>query len=90
VGKSFPDADTGVRAQIQHLRAYADASATSCTQPPLATPCADPVFDFVSPKGKAPNWNAMGNGNWASAPNYAATVLDVYNQMRAYAGLPAV
>lgn len=89
-GTSFPDADTGVRAQIQHLRAYADASATSCTQPPLATPCADPRFDFVSPKGKAPNWNDMGDGNWASAPNYAAAVLDVYNQMRAYAGLPAV
>src|SRR5262249_29535616 len=34
-GASFPDADTGVRAQIQHLRAYADATATSCTQPPL-------------------------------------------------------
>jgi hypothetical protein len=89
-GTSFPDADTGVRAHIQHLRAYADASATSCAQPPLATPCADPRFDFVSPKGKAPNWNDMGNGNWAAASNYAATVLDVYNQMRAYAGLPAV
>jgi hypothetical protein len=90
VGKSFPDADTGVRAQIQHLRAYADPSATSCTQPPLATPCADPVFNFVSPKGKAPNWNDMGNGNWAAASNYAATVLAVYNEMRAYAGLPSV
>jgi Mannosyl-glycoprotein endo-beta-N-acetylglucosaminidase len=87
-GATFPDADTGVRAQIQHLRAYADPSATSCTQPPLATPCVDPRFDFVSPKGKAPNWNDMGNGNWASAPNYAATVLDVYNEMRASAGLP--
>ncbi len=31
LGKSFPDAETGVRAQIQHLRAYADPSATSCT-----------------------------------------------------------
>jgi hypothetical protein len=89
-GGSFPDADTGVRAQIQHLRAYADPSATSCAQPPLATPCADPRFDFVTPKGKAPNWNDMGNGNWASAPNYAAVVLDVYNEMRAYAGLPAL
>jgi hypothetical protein len=89
-GRSFPDADTGVRAQIQHLRAYADPSATSCTQPPLATPCADPVFNFVSPKGKAPNWNDMGNGNWAAASNYAATVLTVYNEMRGYAGLPPV
>jgi hypothetical protein len=89
-GQSFPDAETGVRAQIQHLRAYADPSATSCSQPPLATPCADPVFNFVSPKGKAPNWQDMGNGNWAEAPDYAAKVLSVYNEMRASAGLPGV
>ena len=87
---SFPDAETGVRAQIQHLRAYADPSATSCSQPPLHTPCADPTFNFVSPKGKAPNWNDMGNGNWAAAPDYAGKVLGVYNEMRAYAGLPGV
>jgi hypothetical protein len=87
---SFPDAETGVRAQIQHLRAYADPSATSCSQPPLQTPCVDPTFNFVSPKGKAPNWNDMGNGNWATSPDYAAKVLTVYNEMRAYAGLPGV
>ena len=90
LGKSFPDAETGVRAQIQHLRAYADPSATSCSQPPLATPCADPVFNSVNPKGKAPNWNDMGNGNWASASDYAGKVLTVYNEMRASAGLPGV
>jgi flagellum-specific peptidoglycan hydrolase FlgJ len=44
----------------------------------------------VNPKGKAPNWNDMGNGNWASAPDYAAKVLTVYNEMRADAGLPGV
>lgn len=90
LGKSFPDGETGVRAQIQHLRAYADPSATSCSQPPLATPCADPVFSAVNPKGKAPNWNDMGNGNWAAAPDYAGKVLAVYNEMRADVGLPAV
>ena len=90
LGKSFPDGETGVRAQIQHLRAYADPSATSCSQPPLATPCADPVFSAVNPKGKAPNWNDMGNGNWAAAPDYAGKVLAVYNAMRADAGLPGV
>jgi hypothetical protein len=87
-GASFPDADTGVRAQIQHLRAYADSSATSCTVPPLHTPCVDPRFDFVSPKGKAPTWNDMGNGNWATDPNYASKVINLYNRMRSYAGLP--
>ena len=89
-GASFPDADTGVRAQIQHLRAYADATATSCSVPPLHTPCVDPRFDLVNPKGKAPTWNQMGNGNWATSPNYASSVLGVYNRMRTYAGLPPV
>jgi hypothetical protein len=90
MSSSFPDAETGVRAQIQHLRAYGDPSATSCSQPPLQTPCVDPTFNFVSPKGKAPNWNDMGNGNWAAASDYAGKVLTVYNEMRAYAGFPAV
>jgi hypothetical protein len=89
-GASFPDADTGVRAQIQHLRAYADPSATSCSQPPLHTPCVDPRFDLVNPKGKAPTWNQMGNGNWATSPSYGANVLNIYNRMRAYVGLPPV
>jgi Mannosyl-glycoprotein endo-beta-N-acetylglucosaminidase len=89
-GATFPDADTGVRAQIQHLRAYADPSATSCTQPPLHTPCVDPRFDMVSPKGKAPVWNQMGNGNWATSSAYASNVLNLYNRMRTSAGLPPV
>ena len=84
---SFPDADTGVRAQIQHLRAYADPSATSCSVAAVGTRRASiPVFDLVSPKGKAPNWNDMGNGNWATDPDYASKVIDLYNRMRTYAG----
>ena len=90
LGASFPDAQTGVRAQIQHLRAYADASATSCAVPPLHNACADPRFNLVSPKGKAPTWNQMGNGNWATSPNYASSVLNTYNSMRQFAGLPPV
>jgi hypothetical protein len=56
----------------------------------LQTPCVDPRFDLVSPKGKAPNWNDMGNGNWSAAPDYAGKVIAVYNAMRADAGLPGV
>jgi hypothetical protein len=85
---SFPDARTGVRAQIQHLRAYADPSATSCAVPPLHNPCVDPRFNLVAPKGKATTWNAMGNGNWASSSTYAATILRLYNEARAFNGLP--
>jgi len=90
VPASFGSASEGVRAQIQHLRAYADPAATHCAVPPLNAPCVDPVFHAVIPKGKAPTWNAMGNGNWASAPDYASKVLNLYNGMRAFAGLPPV
>jgi hypothetical protein len=83
----FPDARTGVRAQIQHLRAYADPSAYGCTVPPLHNPCVDPRFDLVAPKGKAPTWNQMGNGNWASASGYAESILSLYDEALAFHGL---
>jgi hypothetical protein len=84
---AFPDARTGVRAQIQHLRAYADPSAVSCTVPPLHQPCVDPRFDLVSPKGRAPLWNQLGNGNWASSPTYGTDVLTRYREALAYHGM---
>jgi hypothetical protein len=83
---TFPDARTGVRAQIQHLRAYADPGAYACSVPPLANPCVDPRFALVVPKGRAPTWNQMGNGNWASASTYATTILTLYDEARAYNG----
>jgi len=83
----FPDARTGVRAQIQHLRAYADPTALTCTVPPLRNPCVDPRFALVLPKGKAPTWNQMGNGNWASATTYANSILTLFSEARTYNGV---
>lgn len=82
----FPDARTGVRAQMQHLRAYADATAVSCAVPPLHNPCVDPRFSLVIPKGKAPAWNDLGNGNWATASTYADSILRLYDEARAWQG----
>ncbi len=45
-------------------------------------------FDHYFAKGSAPLWNDMGNGNWATAPNYATVVLAVYNRMLTASGLP--
>ena len=84
---AFPDARTGVRAQIQHLRAYADPTATTCAVPPLHNPCVDPRFDLVSPKGKATTWNQMGNGNWASASTYASSILLLYTEALTFNGM---
>lgn len=83
----FPDARTGIRAQIQHLRAYADPTAATCTVPPLRNPCVDPRFHLVTPKGKAPTWNQMGNGNWATASHYASSILSLFNEALAFHGL---
>ena len=41
---AFPDARTGVRAQIQHLRAYADPIADELLGAAAAPPCVDPRF----------------------------------------------
>jgi len=85
---TFADARTGVRAQIQHLRAYGDPGASVCAVPPLHNPCVDPRFALVAPKGKAPTWNQMGNGNWATSTTYASGILRLYNEARAFNGLP--
>ena len=82
----FPDARTGVRAQIQHLRAYADPSATACTVPPLRNACVDPRFHLVLPKGRARTWNEFGNGNWASASTYSTSILTLFAELLAFAG----
>jgi hypothetical protein len=83
----FPDARTGVRAQIQHLRAYADPTAVACSMPPLHNPCVDPRFHLVVPKGRAPTWNQMGNGNWATGSMYASSILRLYDELRAFNGI---
>jgi hypothetical protein len=83
----FPDALTGVRAHIQHLRAYADPTVTDGS---LAHPLVDPRFHYVSPKGRAPNWEDMGEGNWAMAAGYGDRVLSIYNELRRHAGLSPV
>jgi hypothetical protein len=80
----FSDARTGVRAQIQHLRAYADPSATTCSVPPLRNPCVDPRFALVVPKGRAATWNQMGNGNWATAPTYSTSILTLFAELQVF------
>ncbi len=67
-GNSYPDVRTGVRAQIQHLKAYA-------TDEPLNQVCVDNRYEYVK-KASAPyvQWlgqkeNPEGAG-WATGENY--------------------
>jgi hypothetical protein len=95
-GFGFTSALNGVRAQLQLLRNYADINSrvTNIPDPPVpelwgsTSATANYNFDHYFAKGDAPLWNDMGNGNWATAPNYATVVLRIYNQMLTFNGLP--
>ena len=82
-GATFPDVRTGIRAQVQHLRAYADNSVTTAS---LANAVVDPRFTYVR-KGAAPVVEYLGiqeNPNrtgWAAAKNYG---YDLVSMMKAY------
>lgn len=56
----FPDVRTGLRAQVQHLKAYA-------TTDSLSNACVDPRFDLVT-RGCAPTLEGL-NGKWAVPGN---------------------
>jgi len=91
-GYGFTTPRDGVRAQIQLLRNYADPESRSDRLAHAPSPSlygSDPqraarLYDTFFLKGKAPLWNLMGNGNWATDPVYAPKVVSLYNQMVTY------
>lgn len=79
---SFPDPRTGVRAQIQHLKAYASTEA-------LVNECVDPRFSLVA-RGVAPyvEWlgaadNPQGCGWAAPGAGYGANIVKLLGQIMA-------
>ena len=79
-GNSYPDVRTGIRAQIQHLKAYATTDA-------LAQECVDDRYEYVK-KGSAPyvEWlgqqeNPEGIG-WATGDNYGYDIVSMIREMR--------
>ncbi len=86
-GALFATPQDGVRAQIQHLWIYGDPKASVAG---LARPLIDPRFMKVSPAGKSPTWEQMGDGNWATGANYAVKVLSLYNTMLVFNGLTPI
>ena len=79
---SFPDPRTGVRAQIQHLKAYASTEA-------LVNECVDPRFSLVA-RGVAPyvEWlgaedNPEGRGWAVPGAGYGANIVKLLGQIMA-------
>lgn len=78
-GNAYPDVRTGIRAQIQHLKAYASTE-------PLNQECVDERYEYVL-KGCAPyvEWlgqkeNPAGTG-WATAEKYGYSIVDMIGKM---------
>ena len=76
-GLSFPDARTGVRAHVQHLKAYGSTD-------PLVMEQVDPRFQYVDPRGKAPGVFALA-GTWASDREYGNKLFDILERLYASA-----
>ena len=75
-GNSFSSVREGVRAQVQHLKAYASTDG-------LNNACVDSRFKYVA-RGTAPyvewlgiNENPYGKG-WATAKNYGYNIVNLY------------
>lgn len=60
-GNSFPNVRIGIRAQVQHLKAYASTE-------PLNNACVDPRFHYVT-RGSAPTMEQLA-GKWAASTGY--------------------
>ena len=85
-GLSFSDIRTGIRAHVQHLKAYATKEGTA-----LANPCVDPRFGYVQ-RYSAPyvEWlgiqeNPLPGCGWAADPGYGTSIINDYmNKLSTY------
>lgn len=72
-GLWFADERTGVRAHIQHLKAYGSAE-------PLEGEQVDPRFGLVSPRGKSPDIFGLA-GTWAADRQYGQRLADLLERL---------
>lgn len=71
-GNSFKDVHEGLRAQVQHLKAYASTE-------PLRSPCVDPRFGYVE-RGCAPTVDLLA-GKWAADANYGKKLSQIISEV---------
>ena len=76
-GDSFSDRRIGIRAQIQHLKAYA-------TTKPLVQPLVDPRFSLVK-RGTAPLVGQLA-GRWAEDTNYDKKIMAILRRLYELSG----
>ncbi len=76
-GDSFSDRRIGIRAQIQHLKAYA-------TTQPLIQPLVDPRFSLIK-RGTAPLLSQL-SGRWANDSNYDKKIMAILRRLYELSG----
>lgn len=80
-GASFDNVTIGVRAQIQHLKAYATTAG-------LNQACVDPRYHLVTPKGVAPYVEWLGAGanpagkGWAPGATYGTSIVSMMKTIK--------
>lgn len=72
-GNEFSSQRIGVRAQIQHLKAYGSTL-------PLVNPNVDPRFQYVT-RGSALNFGDLA-GKWASDKDYGVKIYNLYSELK--------
>jgi hypothetical protein len=72
-GLHFPDERIGVRAHIQHLKAYGSSE-------PLVGELVDPRYHLVNPKGKSPDIHGL-SGTWAADRGYGRKLADLLERL---------
>lgn len=78
-GASFADVRTGIRAQVQHLKAYA-------SEEPLNNDCVDPRFDYVA-RASSPYIEWLGiqenpnGGGWAAGAGYGGSIVSMIREL---------
>ncbi len=79
-GASFKDVRTGVRAQVQHMKAYASTAA-------LKNKCVDPRFNLVT-RGSAQYVEILGQkenptgAGWATNQNYGLSLVELIKKVK--------
>lgn len=71
-GTTFADVRTGIRAQVQHLKAYASTE-------PLNNSCVDPRFHYVT-RGIAPTLDGL-DGRWAAGNGYGGKIYSLMQEL---------
>ena len=72
-GNSFPSVAIGLRAQAQHLKAYASLE-------PVNGELYDPRFYYVNPRGCAPCVEDL-SGKWAADKNYGVSLVKLIERL---------